>query len=411
MEEFSKNIDGIRNMLKDSKAEKYAIVNPELVTLDEYVKGLYLKVLCTVINYQNDPSEMQILYLKRIVNGISIDDTAEECMRKALEISIEDMQEFLSIMGKLNCKYYFAVDGIILSLLGKGNAPGYDYLAEILELLEINKADLEYICMITKSVLQQDSSFYDKAKELVNERVEKLDFAPYIHSYYAGAIVDTDTEKHYSAPDMNLSYNIEYLCNYRERKVVFENVEIEFDFEWTFDGCEEVVFRNCSLLGKGGTIKITSVGTVRFENCRIEKFTNRFTDMNNVNNLYVQNCEIIECGYTCDGDKRGGVLHCYGNEIHEICLMDNKLLNCYIKAERQRYNYGVSGVFIGLDGQYVESLKAENNEFIGCSCINNGNYTMAQIGGFYTENCIASNNRCSGELLRVFENSEYENNR
>ena len=394
-------------MLKDLKAEKYAIVNPELVALDEYVKGLYLKVLCTVIQYENDPSEMQILYLKRIVNGISIDDTAEECMRKALEISTEDMQEFLSIMEKSNCKYYFAVDGIILSSLGKGNAPSYDYLAEIVELLEINKSDLEYLCTITKSVLQQDSAFYDQAKELVNERVGQLDFTPYIQNYYAGAIVDTDTEKHYFAPNMNLSYNIEYLCNYRERKVVFENVEIEVDFEWTFDGCEEVVFRNCRLLGKGGTIKITSVGTVRFENCKIEKFANRFLEMKNINNLHVQNCEIIECGYTCVGYERGGVIYCSG--IHEICLIGNKLLNCYIKAEA--IYSGVSGVFIGLDGQYVESVKVENNEFIGCSCINNGEYTMAQIGGLYTKNCIASNNRCSGELLRVFEDSRYENNR
>ena len=169
MEKFNRNIDGIRNMLKDLKSEKYAIVNPELIALDEYVKGLYLKVLCTVIQYENDPSEMQILYLRRIVNGISIDDTSEECMRKALEISTEDMQEFLSIMGKLNCKYYFAVDGIILSSLGRENTPSYDYLAEILELLEINKADLEFICMITKSILQQDSYFYNQAKKLVNE--------------------------------------------------------------------------------------------------------------------------------------------------------------------------------------------------------------------------------------------------
>lgn len=49
MEEFHKNIETIRRALKEKKAEKYALVNPALVELDEYMKSLYLRVLCSVL--------------------------------------------------------------------------------------------------------------------------------------------------------------------------------------------------------------------------------------------------------------------------------------------------------------------------------------------------------------------------
>ena len=410
MEEFNKNIAAIRTMFQDLKAEKYAITNPELAALDEYVKSLYLKVLCTIVQYENDPSDAQLLYLKRIMHGMGIDDTVEECMRKALEISPEVIQEFLSITEKSDCKYYFAMDGVILSALGEANPAGYEYLAEIIELLKIPKSDLAYICKIAQSVLEQQSSYYDEARGLASERVENLDFTPYIQNYYAGAIVDTATVKHYSAPDKEVSHNIVYAGSYSERRVIFENVEIDIDSEWAFNGCEEVIFRNCNLLGTGGNISIVSVGTVRLENCKIQKFTDRFANLSGINKLYVQNCEITACGYTCGGDESGGVLYCSGESMQEICLQGNLLRNCYIKADRRRYNYGVSGVFIGFPGSEIESMHVENNEFIGCSCINNGNYTTAYIGGFCTNNCVAKNNRCSGELCRVFEDDCYENN-
>lgn len=39
MENFKKNIEGIRLLMKDMKAEKYAIINPNLVEVDEYIKN------------------------------------------------------------------------------------------------------------------------------------------------------------------------------------------------------------------------------------------------------------------------------------------------------------------------------------------------------------------------------------
>lgn len=405
MEKFSKNIDGIRNMLKNLKAEKYAIVNPELVALDEYVKGLYLKVLCTVIQYENDPSEMQILYLKRIVNGISIDDTVEECMRKALEISLEDMQEFLSIIGKMNCKYYFAVDGIILSSLGKKNTTGYDYFAEILELLEINKADLEYICTIAKSVLQQNSAFYNQAKELVNERVEKLDFTPYIQNFYAGAVIDNMELVHYTAPNKKMSEGIIYDSEYTAKKVLFDNLLISMQNMWEFDSCEMVVFRNCVVIGKDTTIQFMACKHIIFENCKFISFKQAVFEINEVEIFSITNCEFEECyaeyrcyrNAYCSTSKQwttlGGVIHtnnanrtttvlikkssfknCGGKNREDACR-SAVISNCKCKVENSSFyncwNYHTYHGNFRIDQEdnrrtlFIEETEGVNNEIVG----------------------------------------------
>lgn len=126
---LNKNIAGIRNAMKEMKAEMYAIRNPELAELDEYRKTLYLKVLCTVLQYENTPSDMQILYLKRLLKGLGADEPVEEYMRKALDISDVDIREFVGYMKDSRIKYYFALEGILLISMGDYSADTYEYLA------------------------------------------------------------------------------------------------------------------------------------------------------------------------------------------------------------------------------------------------------------------------------------------
>lgn len=406
MEKFSKNIEGIRKMMKDMKAEKYAIVNPDLIDKDEYIKSLYLKVLCTVVQYENDPTDMQILFLKRIISGIGLEDTVEEYMRKALEISELDIKEFLSIVGESKAKYYFATDGLIITSMRKGNSSEYEYLAELIELLGINKDDLEYLCMVVKSVLQQESSYYDQSKLKINERVEEIDFTPYINNYYSGAIVDTDTEKHYSAPDKNMSKSIEYPILFKERKVVFENVVLNIEEDWTFEGCEEVIFRNCLILGKESSFTFSSIGRVEIDKCKVKDFSNRIAYTKSVNNLIVTNSEFIECGYTGSGDVRGGMIYASGNKFEEIRVESNKLINCYVSSDSNSYYFHDNGIMFGFEGKSynIESFIVVNNEFIGCECRGNFCSEEAIVGKCNALEVEESNNRFTGKVTCSFEN-------
>ncbi len=366
MEKFSKSIEGIRKMLKDLKGEKYALVNPELVELDEYVKGLYLKVLCTVVQYKNDPADMQVLFLKRIVNGIGVDDSLEEYMRKALEISEADIQEFLSVIGNNHIKYYFATDGLILSSMGNGNADGYEYLAEIIELLGINKNDLEYVCTIVKSILQQDSSYYNQSKELVNERVEKLDFTPYIRNYYAGAIVDSKAIVHYSAPDRKLSSDIIYRTEHTENKIVFQNLDINILTAWKFEGCEEVLFENCKIKGSSFSIFFLSCKKVVIRESRFEDFKVPVFNEQELGEFIIENCKFENCfteysRSTDDWKVLGGVIYTdNANRTAKNIISKTVFKNC---GGKNKNNYYSSAI--------ISNCKSSNTE---CSFYNCWNY-------------------------------------
>lgn len=176
MDDFNKKISGIRKLMKDMKANLYAIENPDLVVLDEFNKNLYIKLLCTVVEYENNPSDMQVLYLKRIIKGIGLQEPVENYMRKALEVSDDDIKEFIDFAKKGCIKFYFALESILLAALGDSNQPNMEYVAEIIELCGATKNDLEYLSLVAKSILQQDSSYYDESKKNNNGRMYAIKF-------------------------------------------------------------------------------------------------------------------------------------------------------------------------------------------------------------------------------------------
>lgn len=161
MDDFNKKISGIRSSMNEMKAELYAIKNPDLVILDEYNKDLYLKLLATVVQYDNNPSDMQILYLKRIVKGIETEKSIEDYMKKALELSVDDVINFIEFAKTNNVKFYFALESILLVNMGDSNEQNMEFVAELMELCGVTKADLEYLSLVAKSILQQDSMYYN----------------------------------------------------------------------------------------------------------------------------------------------------------------------------------------------------------------------------------------------------------
>lgn len=195
MSEINDKILKMRLKIKDMKAQVYPIVNPELLGLDEYIKSLYIKLLCTIILYENDPLEMQVLYLKRIMQGMDIEDPIEEYMKKALELSEVDIEDFILFMKKDIVKCYFAVDGIILLVMGNHDYRNIEYLAELLEVCGLDKNDLNSLSLIAISILQQKSDCYEKAQKCIGHNVMGTDFSPYIKSFFDSGIV-SDNEKY-----------------------------------------------------------------------------------------------------------------------------------------------------------------------------------------------------------------------
>lgn len=321
-----KNDLPIRQVMADMKDDLYAIVNPELNALEDFAKSLYLRVLGTVIQYGNEPSDLQSLYFKRIVKGMTEDESPEDIMKRALEISAKDIREFVDYLEDKPARFYFALDAAVLTALGGGSQASCEYLAELLEVTGIGKQELRCIALIAKSIVTQQASFYDEAKPLLLEDLAEVSFLPYIKNYYAGAVVDSAYAKVFSAHDKALSAEIKYPLTYTERKVTFRNLLINVGECWSFNGCETVIFENCDLVGscfdncnvtgRDRSLNFDGCNRVVFSHCRFADFRIRpicFTNFSICKELSIKNCEFSNCIMqydSSDGDNRyaGGIV-------------------------------------------------------------------------------------------------------
>lgn len=425
MDEFNERLEKIRGLLVKMKAKEYAVTNETLSGLDEYVKKLYLKLLGTVIQYKNDPSDMQILYLNRIACGMGAEEPVEELMRMALEISETDVQEFLSVVKEKNIKFYFALDGLLLLKMGNEEKVNYEYFGELLELCDVTKNDIGSVSLIAKSVLLQESSYYDEAKKWIKEYAGTYDFLPYIKSYYVGAIVDLRDEKRYSSPDVDQVYDISFPTLHEEKRVVFENLNIHLNEEWIFEGCGEVVFRNCKMYGEKKHFTMYNVNNVVFENCVCENFGNRVAIISHVDSIIVRKCEFKNCGYIYDYNQRdkedtardelwdGGVfwLLLDNDENGVVEFTGNTITKCYIGAVNAASTDVKNGSFLGITAlnpwvgwAKMERVILKDNVFHNCTRIGVRRKKDAVIAGFfYSNNIEEENNQCTGDITQIFE--------
>lgn len=370
MEELNNKISSIRESMKDMKAEMYAIVNSSLVSLDDYIKNLYIKMLCTVVQYENDPSDSQVLYLKRIIKGIGVEESLEEYMRKALGISQVDISEFISFMKENNVKYYFALEGILLISMENSKTECYEFLAEILELTGLQKQEFQYISLVAKSILMQDSAIYDDSKSMMPEKCAMLNFKPYISNYYAGVISDNKYLKSFHAPTKELSKNIELPASYTAKEVSFSNMIISIDDEWNFENCESVIFENCDITGGNYSIVFDKCKFVQFKKCTISNFTEYAILKRVVNELVFIDCEFSNCIYsyrrsTDYWKKLGGVIHMDEDKQIKDSL-DNHLK---IKIDRCIFtNCGGKNATNYYSSAVISNDRCEirNSKFINC---------------------------------------------
>lgn len=405
--DYEKNIDNIRKYFQAHGAERYPFENALLAEKEEYVKSLYFRMLCALVRYTGDPSEMQVLYIRRLIAGSRCEGGFEDYMKMALELGADDVDAFISVFKEDDLKYYFCLDGAILLAVMKEADKNYALLAELVDLLEILRNELEYLTKVAKAAILQSSELFDEARECATDTIEKLPMYQYVCGFYCGAIVNTPTEIHIYSSDKSL-VNLSKYGTFNAGKVTIENITADLEENIVFYGCEEVVIKNCKLLGDRCRFEFTNTGKVVLENCSVDNFSNRFMHLKGCNELVVVHNHFLNCGYTEDADIRGGVIYdC--DKLETIILENNTLQNCYIARETLRSNWGCTGIFISsitdLYSRPMQLLKVVGNRFIGCQCKNNGNYTEAYISA-RARNVVNENNLCSGAVTRIFEHYE-----
>ena len=399
MSDYEKNIDKIRKYFEEHKAERYPFENVFLREKDEYVKSLYFRMLCTLTRYTGEPSEMQVLYIRRLIAGSHAENKFEDYMRMALDLDTEDIDEFISVFEEDDLKYYFCIDGAILLSVIEPHDKNYELLAELIELLGITQRELRHLTTVAKAAISQSVELFNEAQKLASETTRNLSLYHYVANFYAGVILSTPKELHiYSCNRTNV--DLAQHSTFRSKKVIIENISSALKLNCVFDGCEEVLIRNCKLTGSKCYLSFNRVGRVIIEDCEISDFTNRFACFKDTNHLTLSGNSFRNCGCISSSDIKGGILQC--NKFDSIVFENNEFHNCYVARNEYSYNYWATGILLHI-GDTAKTIDVRKNRFIGCECRNNcSKYTEAYITG-YVSTKKENDNTCTGSVKRIFE--------
>lgn len=414
MSTYEKQIDKVRKYIEEHKAERYPFENVTLAEKDEFTKSLYLRMLCTLIRYTGEPNEMQVLYVRRLIAGIHAEQGFQEYMKMALELDTTDVDEFVTIFKEESLKYYFGIDGTILLSIAEGEEKQYELLAELVEMLGITREKLIYLTAVAKAIIAQSTEMFDDAKLILPDSVQNLSLYHYISGFYAGMIVDTPVECHiYSCNKANVDLSgYSYLS---AKRVIIENISATLQENIVFNGCAEVIIRNCKFIGNEFLMEFNGVGNVTVEDCVISDFTNRFAYFTDINGFIIRKNRFLNCGHSGGSNgsgiwshyrqMRGGVLNCKGNVSGGIVLQNNELLNCYIARTEFQSGYVATGIFLHLE-HTVNSIKVLENQFNGCEC-RKSDTTIPHVYISTSEaNSISvkeeEGNVCTGSVTKIF---------
>lgn len=391
---YEEKIDKVRSYFDEHKAERYPLVNTMLAEKDEYIKSLYFRMLCMLVRYTDEPSEMQNLYIRRLIAGANAENAFQDYMRMAIEVETKDIEDFISIISDDELRYYFCIDGaVLLSVIS--NDKNFELLAELVEMLGISKNELKYLMKVTRSIILQDSDLFDEAKGFITDSTKQIDMYHYVKGFYSGDTVNTPYLLHITSFDKSQIDLSDYQF-WRSKIVIIENIEETIDEAVIFDGCKEVVIKNCKLLGNNYSFRFDNVDSVIISGCEISNFAERFAYFENTNHITIHNCKIRNCGCT-RRYERGGVL--IADRFDSIKLDGNELLNCYVGSDG---NDAAKGIFLHADGGYNAKITVENNKFIDCDCRNIYDWVKSYISGSFG-NATEQGNTCSGTVTKIFE--------
>lgn len=399
MSTFEQQIDAIRAYFKEHKAERYPFENPYLREKEEYIQSLYYRMLCALVRYPDEPDDMQVLYIRRLIAGAQAEHTFQDYMKMALDLDTDDINEFISAFHEDELRFYFCVDGLVLLSAVQAHQKAYALLSELIELLGITKDELRYLSAIAAAIVTQSSQAFDSAKALATRFTRHLSFYPYIRGFYSGLITDTSVEKHiYSADGGKVSLG--QYGPYTAKRVVIENISCVLDQNIKFEGCEEVIIHNCVLKGNEYRFEFYRVGKVSIENCEISDFSNRFAYLKNTNNLFVEKNHFENCGYYDKKDALGGVFYNECDSItNSVSFIQNEFLRCYIARNNFEYNMYATGIIMASNDT-INTLSIQHNRFSGCECRNNSKISELYFRVPVNEK-VEEGNICTGPVTQI----------
>lgn len=403
-------VEQIRSFFKKAQPDNHPIVNHPLSQCEEYVKGLYFDMLCVMAQYENEDVENQNRFIQRIMAGCNETMTISEHIKRAMEISVDKVTEFVKQCNDNNLKEIFFIDSLIICCAnGTPNRKQVDFLAEIADVLCFDKNKVKFISELTVAILEQDS---DKYGQLMNNNADEYKkFIRQIFCYtklfvYNDVLVRNNNEIYYYSPKINNQSLFDEAANFKEiDEITFENQFIDNNIN--FLSVKKVTLINCKI--QNATLQFESVDKILIEDCEFEwNGEHNYTYEDDRSNHYycdrainfslsgaevsVKNSRFsnfkVFSHYSTDYKGKGvGAVFC---DLHNG-VIDNKLIidNCEFRDINTSAGYyrddGYCCIFYSYDDKYY--IEVSNSHFSNCKSDNLNRGMFSQL------------NRESGNIL------------
>ena len=291
MSSINKTVEQMRNELNKKSATAHPIKNHPLAKCDEYVKKLYIDMLCMVAQYENANADKAMKFIERIMAGVGLTEPVAEHIKNSMEITYQKLEEFINQSEENNIQIIFLTDCFILA--GFNSAPNkkqVEFITEIAKITKLRKTVVLIISKIAKSILMQSNDEYLEAcKDIEDGLIYPLltSVACYTKEFVNGVLVDCHAllwisykeKTALSLPKELIEKKLSY-SNYSNKEraiyyntIIIENLIYDKAYEVAADSlwlvCGNINFINCDFINDS-YIYLKISGNARFEGCNVQ---------------------------------------------------------------------------------------------------------------------------------------------
>lgn len=324
--------------LDNTVAERYPVSNKDLAESTDYIKNGYLKMLAVVMQQSGTITEPQLKMFKRIIAGADTDKQAEDFLRMALDIEIDDYIQFSNECKDLQLKYRWMLDAMIVTCVQDRTDEQLKLIAQFAESYEITKEELEYIATMAKAIIAMDESAYVSAYEVKADSISDVIFSDYMYLISKKCVCSNDNMTIFQ-PTHDQNITAQMLEKIEELntpcvKIIGANIKVD-EYRIAFANREKVILEGCTFTsGDKMTIYFNDCKEIIINNCEFKDFSTRTITFDNADKILVSgstfnNCKLIHNNGNNEWQELGGVLYSNNpSNIGKFDLIDTSFVEC-----------------------------------------------------------------------------------
>lgn len=334
-------IDQVRNYFDDIKPDLFQIKNHPLAEKEDYVKELYISLLCSISAYDGDVAASETMYIKRIMSGIKLKTEFARLAKQGMEIEKSTIDEFIKHFSENDLGYYFVADALVIAVSdGILADKEIELIAELSELLKITRSEIEFLSGLIAVLIAQNS---EELSKYLKDNKSKADLTYLIQGIFPD-YVDTSRTIYFTGNvvfDDNLTL--------MQDEVIFENARVTFkkNVKIVINLNKLVKISKCEFTAENSDsivniIELNKIGKIEIRESLFRDVNKRLFLIRNCKDVQIQDNRFSKCGYTYNTEvgEKGGVM----NILHsEGTISTNSFENCFIQ------NLHYSG---GFDSEY-----------------------------------------------------------